>query len=1403
MASKRIQGIQIPIGADTTPLQKALSEVNSKSKDLNKELKQVNNLLKLDPKNTELLAQKQKLLSDSVLNATEKLKRLKDAQQEVNKLFTNGEIDEGQYRAFNRDIEASQIQLNKLKNSVEKVNKTIQTETEKTNKTFESASNNLNKIGTDLTNIGNKMSMLTASIIAGFVGLSKGTEDLRNDLSKLETNANTAGISIETTNKAMQELSKVSKEADSNVEAISNILATGFNETEILKVIDSLSGAVIKFPDTLKIESLSDSLQETIATGKGVGQFAELLERLGYNIDDFNKGLQETSANGQEINYILNTLSSTGLSEVNKQFQESNKELVESNQATHDLKVSLAELGETVAPIFNKLVIVTKDIVGGINKLDDGTKDTIATIALLAASISPVLIISGKLIEGTGSMIKMFGKLKTILVGTTESVGLLSKALAFVSANPIIAIVAGVSALCLVIANSLGLFKSHTEKIKEAQEAYFNVKSELDSLNEELETTNDRMIELQAKGNLTLVEKDELSNLQKSNAELKRRKQLLEDEEKIKARQINEKLYDNYRSEFQSTIAVADDSGVMGAIDVTNEEYFKRQVQRYNELSELGQAMTEQQRKEYSVIQDELIKTSGTFEDLAEKVIIVDDKSKTFRDNLLELSDIAYKALHPDLWKNNKLNDIFNKSEFENVKNELIKLSKEGKLDESVIKSYSTFNTELSKIGVSANDVIAIIQDIVSKNNNLNTSIKYISSLIDEANAKTQDFSNSTKLLADSYNTLNSEENLSLDTLTALINKYPEYATEISKINDNKDAGIKLVNILYDTEKRATLESLEQTKAKILTETELLNLRLRLANISKSTWVSQEALNIYNQIKASEDATKRIQALQDSINQTSINKSLKVSASTSKSKDDVSKLYNERISLIENEIFLSEKLQSTLKEGSIDYLNELDKQIEKNKELQQLAHEEADRLRGLGYSENSAEVQSKISYWWSLNDKNAGLYKDKLDGISATYKEQNQILEDRIQLIELEQSKYNKLDDEYIQAEKEKYSIVLEQKKLISSQINELEKSNVQGSKERIAELKRTLLAFEKDSIGIIKDIDNSLAENQNNYVEKVKDSREKLEKAYIDMQKKQINETKKSYQDEIKWANEVYNTKKSNLQKEKDERYKNRDLEDKTKNVSDLQSQIDLIKNDETQVARYLELQEELTKAKLELDDTIYDNQYEKQVQALEDEQNKLNKQYEYQIELLEESLNDEKTMRDNFNREIANDNKKTYDSLIKYAKQYGETTSIEIKDAWDICTGSLDNFNLKQLDVNSNLDRMVETLREISQLTNQIGNINVGVSRNTNKTIKSVVPKNNSLSSIATNNISNSTSNNYYTTETPVNINQGNIIIQGNADESTVKLIQKEISKNNRKLADALGVHRGVGKNFAKITF
>ncbi len=121
MAS-RIQGITVEIGGDTTKLSKALESVNKSIKGTQSGLKDVNKLLKLDPSNTELVVQKQKMLGDAIQATKEKLATLKAAAQQANEQLANGEITQQQYDADELSLYAERCRLyRERKQAVEKL----------------------------------------------------------------------------------------------------------------------------------------------------------------------------------------------------------------------------------------------------------------------------------------------------------------------------------------------------------------------------------------------------------------------------------------------------------------------------------------------------------------------------------------------------------------------------------------------------------------------------------------------------------------------------------------------------------------------------------------------------------------------------------------------------------------------------------------------------------------------------------------------------------------------------------------------------------------------------------------------------------------------------------------------------------------------------------------------------------------------------------------------------------------------------------------------------------------------------------------------------------------------------------------------------------------------------------
>ena len=239
-----------------------------------------------------------------------------------------------------------------------------------------------------MTAFGHTVSELVVSGVEMAVGaiadLLDKTRELRTEMSFLEQNARTAGVSLETTSEAMRNLNAITGETDSNVEAVSNLLAAGFDDNSLLEAVEALSGAVIQFPDTMKIESLADSLQETIATGEATGQFSELLGRLGINVDSYNKKIANMSETSR-ANYSVQLLQRQGLAEVNDQWRENNKTLVEAADAEFEYNQTLAELGEILDPLRTQVLT-------GITEALTENKDVISDIAEFIADFIGVVI---------------------------------------------------------------------------------------------------------------------------------------------------------------------------------------------------------------------------------------------------------------------------------------------------------------------------------------------------------------------------------------------------------------------------------------------------------------------------------------------------------------------------------------------------------------------------------------------------------------------------------------------------------------------------------------------------------------------------------------------------------------------------------------------------------------------------------------------------------------------------------------------------------------------------------------------------------------------------------------------------------------------------------------------------
>lgn len=514
-----IKGITVEIGGDTTGLSKALAGINKNITNTQKQLKEVEKLLKLDPKNTELLEQKQRLLGDAIEQTSTKLDALKQAEAEAQKQFQKGDLSREEYEKLQRQIIATEQKLQGLT-----------TQTSKTKKAFDNISKSSEDFAGKLDSLSGKLAPITAGVLglgAAAIGAVEGTEELRSDLSKLDQNAKEHKVSIDTARKAWEDFAIASDETDSAVEATSNLLQAGFTESNLQKAVENLTGAYLRFPDTMKIESLADSLQETLATGAATGQFAELLDRLGIGAEKFSKGLAKCKTQADKQNYALETLAKAGLADTYNGWKDTNSELVESKKANLDLQKSMAKLAETVQPILTDIVDAVSDMVDWFNELSPEVKETTVKVLAFSAALSPIAKIASSVTKGISSATKGISKMIKPAMDATSNTGLLSKAMSTLGAIPGGGLIAAFAGLSVAFGTYLANVDTMTKRTREFiqgihdmqtanQEAVEAAQATMQDRLAEVEMTKDmaaRVLELTGAQSLDNQQKAELSSL--------------------------------------------------------------------------------------------------------------------------------------------------------------------------------------------------------------------------------------------------------------------------------------------------------------------------------------------------------------------------------------------------------------------------------------------------------------------------------------------------------------------------------------------------------------------------------------------------------------------------------------------------------------------------------------------------------------------------------------------------------------------------------------------------------------------------------------------------------------------------------------------------------------------------
>ena len=711
-AADKLKGITIEIDGNVQPLTAAIKKATAASEGLSSELNSINRLLKnVDPGNIDLLKQKQAVLNTTIDSTKKKLELLETAFANANPK----EVGEAQYRELERQIISTkdklssyESQLRETEDAISKVEKETGEAAEETKDFGEQAK----KSGEETKKLSATSKVAFAAVGAAIAGAAsklgsflvdsvEASKELRGDLSKLEQNAKSAGMSLEDVSGSLEYLVGITDETDSSVEALSNLMAAGFKGQGLADAVETLSGAVLKFPDTIKIESLADSLQETLATGAATGQFAEVLDRCGVSADDFSAELAKCTTQAEKQELALKTLSNAGLKKISQDYKAANADMLEYSAAQLRYEKSVANLGKAMQPAmtawknataelndaladvaqsadFERLIkkvssaldsLVKKVLPGLIDALifvvDNG--DTVLTII---ASIGAGMA-GWKVGQWASTLISSF---KALIAGIQGADAAQKGLNATMAANPIGLVLSAVAALIPLLAS----WSQGTIQISEETQRLVDESKELAETTKETAATYEETtakIESQAKVANDYV--DQMEEIKKSSlsAEDKQRKLSI-----IAGKLTSQypELADEVDKYTDNTNASAD--ALRDAISASK-EYYKQEAQAKRLKEVMEEAATAEQKA-------------------AEALTKLNDVTTQYNEKEEEMSQ--YVANNSDFLNEN--------SEYANqLEDDLARLSKEKK---AAGEAYKTFSEEAQN----ANDTLETVKKTVEEN---------------------------------------------------------------------------------------------------------------------------------------------------------------------------------------------------------------------------------------------------------------------------------------------------------------------------------------------------------------------------------------------------------------------------------------------------------------------------------------------------------------------------------------------------------------------------------------------------------------------------------------------------------------------------------------------------------------
>ena len=426
MAGSRIRGITIEIGGDTTKLTKALSMVDKSLGTTKNTLKDVDRLLKLDPKNTELLTQKQNGLKDAIDLTKVRLEALKEAQGEVAKESTDWETIQREIIATEGDLKS----LEKQQDSFGSVSAQV----------IAAVGRDMQGLGQKIQDVGQKfmpISTAAGGIAAGMVGLGYSSITAADDLNTLSKQT---GLSTD----SLQKMKYASDLVDVSVEDITGAvtkmkkgMASAPDAFESLGVSvtnadGSMRDAEDVFNDTLK--ALSEIENGTERDQAAYEIFGKSADQLAGIIDDGGAALKEYGDQAEELGLIMSGDTLDALNEVNDKV----------DQSKAQISAAAGELGATIMegllPLVDPIVAGVQKVTEFIQSLTPEQTNLILAIVGVVAAIGPLLTIIGGIVSAVGTVLSLAPVIMGILGAILSPIGLVVAAIAAVIAIIVICI---------------------------------------------------------------------------------------------------------------------------------------------------------------------------------------------------------------------------------------------------------------------------------------------------------------------------------------------------------------------------------------------------------------------------------------------------------------------------------------------------------------------------------------------------------------------------------------------------------------------------------------------------------------------------------------------------------------------------------------------------------------------------------------------------------------------------------------------------------------------------------------------------------------------------------------------------------------------------------------------------